>query len=412
MVGTRLEIASDAVLGEALAAQSVAGMDTLPAVQVDHVSKRFGGVVAVDGVSLQVAAGEFFALLGPSGCGKTTLLRMIAGLEVPSAGRIRVAGEDVSHRPAHKRPVHMVFQHYALFPHLTVTRNVGFGLRYQGIRGAEAELRIEEALSLVQLEGYGARLPSQLSGGQRQRVALARALVLRPKVLLLDEPLSALDQKLRREMQLELKRLQRSLGITFVFVTHDQEEALTMSDRIAVLNHGRIEQLDAAERVFERPVTRFVAEFMGAANFMAARVVEATGTAATVASDAGYRFTFPTPTPSRAGRSVRFIVRPEKLLLLPPGTSRSDLACMEVEILDRAYQGVSTVWTVQNRLGERLAVFEQNDQPPDGARLAVGGRATVCWHPRHTVVIDDHRQPDSAVTPPVAPAGRPAHAAT
>ncbi len=367
-------------------------MDSTPAVQVDHVSKNFGEVVAVDGVSLQIPAGEFFALLGPSGCGKTTLLRMIAGLEVPSAGRLSVGGDDVTDLPPHRRPVHMVFQQYALFPHLSVARNVGFGLRYQRVRGAEAARRVDEALSLVQLEGYGARLPSQLSGGQRQRVALARALVLRPKVLLLDEPLSALDQKLRREMQLELKRLQRTLGITFVFVTHDQEEALTMSDRIAVMNQGRVEQVDAADRVFERPRTQFVAEFMGAANFMSARVVESTGEAATVASDAGFRTTLATPAALSVGQPVRFLVRPEKLVLRLAPDEGMATACVEVEILERAYQGVSTIWTVQTRAGERLAVYEQNDHPPGERALVVGGRVFACWHPRHAVIIDSNDQ--------------------
>ncbi|CAA9396294.1 MAG: Spermidine/putrescine import ABC transporter ATP-binding protein PotA, partial [uncultured Phycisphaerae bacterium] len=275
---------------------------TAPAVRIANVSKHFraagaargaagaagaaGDVRAVDGVSLDIAAGEFFALLGPSGCGKTTLLRVIAGLESPTAGAVHVAGVDVTGLPAHRRPVNMVFQQYALFPHLTVARNVAFGLRYQRVRGAEAAARVRDALDLVQLPGYDDRYPGQLSGGQRQRVALARALVLRPRVLLLDEPLAALDQKLRREMQLELKRLQRSLGITFVFVTHDQEEALAMSDRVAVMNRGRVEQVDAAHRVFERPRTRFVAEFMGAANFMEAPADAAASRADAAASRA------------------------------------------------------------------------------------------------------------------------------
>jgi ABC-type Fe3+/spermidine/putrescine transport system ATPase subunit len=340
--------------------------DSRPAaVRIQNVSKHFGGgeVRAVDGVSLDIAPGEFFALLGPSGCGKSTLLRMIAGLETTTAGRLFVGDDDVSQLAAHRNPVNLVFQHYALFPHLSVENNVGFGLRYRGIRGEDARRRVEEALALVRLGGYGKRRPDQLSGGQRQRVALARALVLQPKVLLLDEPFGALDQKLRREMQIEMKSLQRSLGITFIFVTHDQEEALTMSDRIAVMNHGRVEQADAAERVFERPRTRFVADFMGAANFMETAV---------------------------DGEAATMVVRPEKLLLrAAPAGDGEALTSVPVTIDDRSYQGVSTVWTVRNDKGERLTVYEQNDEPPgDLGPLAVGGRAYVCWDPRHEVVLD------------------------
>jgi ABC-type Fe3+/spermidine/putrescine transport system ATPase subunit len=331
-------------------------MNDLPAVQVRDVSKVFGDTVtAVDAVSLDVAAGEFFALLGPSGCGKTTLLRMIAGLETPTAGRILVAGEDVTDVPPHRRPVNLVFQHYALFPHLTVEQNVAFGLRYQGIRGTDARNRVTDALELVQLPGYAARKPDQLSGGQRQRVALARAIVLRPKVLLLDEPFGALDQKLRREMQLELKRLQRALGITFVFVTHDQEEALTMSDRIAVMNRGKVEQLGTAEQVFECPRTRFVADFMGATNSL------------------------------RDG-AREFIVRPEKLRL--SDVPIAGLSCVEVTVDDRTYQGLSTVWTLRTADGSELTAYEQNAGSTDAARPAVGGCAFVCWHASHEVALE------------------------
>ncbi len=332
-------------------------MSDVPAVQVRSVSKVFADTVtAVNAVSLDIAAGEFFALLGPSGCGKTTLLRMIAGLESPTTGRILVAGEDVTDVPPHRRPVNLVFQHYALFPHLTVAQNVAFGLRYHGIRGTEARQRVTEALDLVQLPGYGARKPDQLSGGQRQRVALARAIVLRPTVLLLDEPLGALDQKLRREMQLELKRLQRTLGITFVFVTHDQEEALTMSDRIAVMNRGVVEQLGTAEQVFERPRTRFVAEFMGATNFL----------------NDGAR---------------RFVVRPEKLRL--SAAPIAGLSCVEVTVDERSYQGLSTVWTLRTADGLKLTAYEQNaGSAADSSRLVVGDRAYACWHANHAVELD------------------------
>ena len=342
-----------------------------PAVRIQNISKHFanGEVRAVDDVSLDVASGEFFSLLGPSGCGKSTLLRMIAGLETPTAGRLFVGNDDVTNLPPHRNPVNLVFQHYALFPHLSVEQNVGFGLRYHGVRdAAETAKRVAEALELVRLPGCGKRRPDQLSGGQRQRVALARALVLRPKVLLLDEPFGALDQKLRREMQLEMKQLQRSLGLTFIFVTHDQEEALTMSDRIAVMNHGRVEQVDVADRVFERPRTRFVADFIGAANFMET---------------------------TTDGRQGTFVVRPEKLLLrATPAAERERLDCIPVTIDDRSYQGVSTVWTVRNDKGERLSIYEQNDEPPgDLGPLKVGARAYACWDPRHVVVLENTGKP-------------------
>src|SRR5256714_155547 len=240
-------------------------------ISIVEVTKRFGDFTAVDRVSLEIRRGEFFSLLGSSGCGKTTLLRMIAGLQTPTSGRLLLDGQDVTDVPAYRRPVHLVFQHYALFPHLNVAKNVAFGLRYQRHVAKSDHVRlVEKALSLVQLSGFESRYPDELSGGQRQRVALARALVLKPQVLLLDEPLGALDQKLRKEMQVELKNLQRELGITFVFVTHDQEEAMTMSDRIAVMNAGHVEQCDAASTVFEYPRTAFVAQFMCAANFFAA----------------------------------------------------------------------------------------------------------------------------------------------
>src|SRR3954471_10596103 len=277
-------------------------------VEIDRVTKRFDGVTAVDGVSLAIRRGELFALLGPSGCGKTTLLRMIAGLEEPDSGTIRIAGADVTSVPAHRRPVNMVFQQYALFPHLTVERNVAFGLRYKSLpRAARAE-RVAAALALVRLTGFERRRPDQLSGGQRQRGALARALVLEPQVLLLDEPLAALDPNLRREVQVELKSLQRSLGISFVFVTHDREEALALSDRIAVMDHGRVEQVGSPVEVFETPETEFVARFLGATNLFTGEI---------------------------AGETVRFVVRPEKLALRAnpiPGEE-----ALPVTVVDRVY---------------------------------------------------------------------------
>ncbi len=359
-------------------------------VEISHVSKRFGDFVAVDDVSLSIARGEFFSLLGPSGCGKTTLLRMLGGFEVPTSGSISIGGVDMTRVPPFKRPVNMVFQHYALFPHLTVEENVAFGLRYQGLpRSAFAE-RTAGALALLQLAGFERRYPHQLSGGQRQRVALARALALEPQVLLLDEPLGALDQKLRKEVQVELKNLQRRLGITFVFVTHDQEEALTMSDRIAVMNRGKVEQVDRSPQVFEYPQTEFVARFMGASNFFTARVRDITegllalstlgGTEVAVKANGAVR---------RRGDEVRFVVRPEKLDLRSHDLSEHGIPSVPVTIEDRVYQGVSTVWVVRDGGGEQYLIYDQNERPfEEGGKFAVGRGAFMCWNPRHTVLVD------------------------
>jgi putative spermidine/putrescine transport system ATP-binding protein len=330
-----------------------------PSVEIREVTKRFGGVTAVDAVSLNVRRGELFALLGPSGCGKTTLLRMVAGLEAPSAGTIRIEGMDVTRVPPHRRPVNMVFQHYALFPHLTVAENVAFGLPYKGMPRAARSARVAEALALVRLQGLEGRRPDQLSGGQRQRVALARALALEPRVLLLDEPLAALDPRLRKEVQVELKGLQRTLGITFLFVTHDQEEALALSDRIAVMSHGRVEQVGTPAEVFERPATAFVAEFLGAENFFTA--------------EAG-----------------RFIVRPEKLKLRTEPPEEPGLAAVPVRIEDRVYQGISTIWIVRGERGERFVVYEQNDlSAGERPELTPGSPAFLCWDPRHAVALQE-----------------------
>ena len=366
-------------------------MATEHSVEIRGVTKRFGTVAAVDAVSLDIRRGEFFSLLGPSGCGKTTLLRMIGGFELPSEGEIRIDGADMTARAPYERPVNMVFQHYALFPHLTVEANVAFGLRYKGIDRDRQAGVVAESLALVQLSGFEKRLPHQLSGGQRQRVALARALALKPRVLLLDEPLGALDQKLRKEVQVQLKHLQRELGITFVFVTHDQEEALTMSDRIAVMNRGRVEQMDEAARVFERPATEFVANFMGASNFFAARVREAAGGSLALALAAGGEVRLPvngTGDPYRPDEAVRFVVRPEKLDLRARDLSAHGVPSVAVTIVERVYQGVSTVWIVRDDVDERFVVYEQNEKPfEEASRFAVGGRAFLCWNPNHAVMI-------------------------
>jgi spermidine/putrescine ABC transporter ATP-binding subunit len=364
-------------------------MDGEYSVEVRNVTKRFGDFVAVADVSLNIRKGEFFSLLGPSGCGKTTLLRMIGGFELPTDGDILIGGADVTHLPPYKRPVHMVFQSYALFPHLTVEENVAFGLRYKSeIKDQKSEIR--KALDLVQMAGFVERYPNQLSGGQRQRVALARALVLQPQVLLLDEPLGALDQKLRKEVQVELKNLQRSLGITFIFVTHDQEEALTMSDRIAVMNRGKVEQLDASAQVFEYPKTEFVAEFMGASNFFKGVVSSIADGLMSISHVAGVDVKVPTgKSVSQPNDEVRFVVRPEKLDLKARKLTGRDAVCVEVKIEGRVYQGINTVWIVRNATNDRFIVYEQNDKPfEEGGEFRVGGKAWMCWNPQHTVLVE------------------------
>jgi spermidine/putrescine transport system ATP-binding protein len=360
-----------------------------PSVEIQDVTKRFGEVTAVDGVSLAIARGEFFALLGPSGCGKTTLLRMIAGFETPGAGTIRIQGRDVTRIPPHRRPVNMVFQQYALFPHLTVAENVGFGLRYQRyqLKREEHGARIGEALELVRLTGLEKRRPDQLSGGQRQRVALARALVLKPEVLLLDEPLAALDPNLRREVQVELKALQRELGITFAFVTHDREEALAMSDRIAVMNQGRVEQVGSPAGVFEAPETEFVARFLGATNLFTAEVRRMEDGVLLLQLPDGTELTVPAAGPPRLRREpVRFAVRPEKLVLRAvPSPAEVSLA---VTVEDRVYHGASTEWIVRDRHGERFTVLSQNAGPAGEALpFAPGSPAFLGWDSRHSVVL-------------------------
>jgi spermidine/putrescine ABC transporter ATP-binding subunit len=295
-----------------------------PIIRIDRVSKYFGPIAAVDDVSLEIMSGEFFALLGPSGCGKTTLLRMLAGLEIPSAGSIMIDGEDMSRVPANRRPVNMVFQSYAVFPHMSVLDNVGYGLKVTGTPAAEARSRAAEALELVKLDGLGSRMPDQLSGGQRQRVALARALVKRPKVLLLDEPLSALDAKLREAMRLELVNLQETVGITFVIVTHDQEEALAMADRIAVMDRGAVCQLAPPPELYEFPASRFVADFIGSVNLFEGTVTEARDGAITVRVP-----TLPRPLvvvqdkKISPGTGVWVAVRPEKIDIAKDDGTRS-----------------------------------------------------------------------------------------
>jgi spermidine/putrescine transport system ATP-binding protein len=334
--------------------------DPAPAmVEIRGVTKRFGSFTAVDNVSLAVRPGEFITLLGPSGCGKTTLLRLLAGFETSDEGTILLDGADVSHVPPYRRSVNQVFQSYALFPHLKVRENVGFGLRMQGVPPAEAEGRVREAIDLVSLGELADRLPHQLSGGQRQRVALARAIVCRPKVLLLDEPLSALDAKLRHAMQLELKHLQRRLGLTFIFVTHDQEEALTMSDRIAIINRGRIEQLGDATEIYHRPRTPFAADFIGQANLLSVTVVGRNGTTARVRADEGLELTVASAELPEGTRSALVSIRPEKICI-----SKSWLNCenvFEARIEEEIFQGATDQLRLVTDQGTKLHALVANE---------------------------------------------------
>jgi putative spermidine/putrescine transport system ATP-binding protein len=334
-----------------------------PDVRLIGIRKRYGDVTAVDRLDLEVARGEFFTMLGPSGSGKTTTLRLVAGFERPDEGRIELGGVDVTRRPPYQRDVNTVFQDYALFPHMTVAENVGYGLRVKGVARARRRAQVEEVLERVRLGGLGARKPLQLSGGQRQRVALARALVNAPRVLLLDEPLGALDLKLRQEMQLFLKALQGELGITFVYVTHDQEEALTMSNRIAVFNHGRIEQVGTPEDVYERPATEFVAGFVGVSNLL-----------------------------ERGGR--RFTIRPEKIRLLeadaepPPGSQSEDGVVREV-----VYVGMVTRFVVTLDAGGELSVVRQNLETSSAEAIEISGRRVrLSWRPEHTFDIASEKE--------------------
>jgi putative spermidine/putrescine transport system ATP-binding protein len=331
------------------------------AVQLVNLTKRYGLTAAVDNVSLEVQRGEFFSLLGPSGCGKTTTLRLIAGLAEPDGGAVKILGDDVTDVPTNKRSIGMVFQNYALFPHMTVAENVGFGLRMRKVTRAEIVRRVAWALDLVRLGAVGDRFPRQLSGGQQQRVALARAVVIEPKVLLLDEPLSNLDAKLRKEMQLELRTLQRRLGITAVYVTHDQEEALTLSDRIAVMENGRVSQCAGPNDIYRRPANRFVAEFIGRVNLIRGTIEEHADGVVYSAED-GAVFAVPrtlVPAADPRGR-LNLVLRPESVQLDPPGGARQDGIRTKGRILRAIYSGAVTSYDLQVDGGSRLRAEEQN----------------------------------------------------
>src|SRR5256714_5508328 len=332
------------------------------ALKLQGVRKNYGQVAAVAGVDLVVDEGEFFTLLGPSGSGKTTLLRLIAGFERPDAGRIELGGRDVTNVPPYVRDTNTVFQDYALFPHMSVAQNIGYGLRVKGTGKGERENRVQRALEMVRLAGLGHRRPNQLSGGQRQRVALARAVVNEPEVLLLDEPLGALDLKLRQEMQIELKQIQKEVGITFVYVTHDQEEALTMSDRVAIMSSGQIEQIGSPVEVYERPATEFVAGFIGISNVLV-----------------------------RDG--VRFVVRPEKIRMLAEGEAApSGMTVEPGEVEEVIYVGMTTRYLVHLDRGEHLVAVRPNIDALVDAERFEGRPVRLAWTADHTFVLEKERQ--------------------
>jgi spermidine/putrescine transport system ATP-binding protein len=368
-------------------------------VRLVDVTKRFGDMVAVDRINLEVQDGEFFSLLGPSGCGKTTTLRMIGGFEQPTSGLIELQGEDVTWLPPFKRNVNTVFQNYALFPHLSIYENVAFGLRRKGIKDSEIKSRVTDMLKLVELPGFETRKPGQISGGQAQRVALARALINKPAVLLLDEPLGALDLKLRKQMQVELKRIQQEVGITFIYVTHDQEEAMTMSDRIAVMNKGMYEQLGDPESLYERPTTRFVAGFLGVSNLLPATT---NGTAdgyavVKLADDTQVRV----PSALVNGKTeIQIGIRPEKIRLSEPEKAPSNGNMLRGVIRDASYIGVSTQYIIEASGGTRLTVYEQNVERATKSELwSPGEQVVLSWAPDHSFVINEPA-PETAVEEP------------
>jgi spermidine/putrescine transport system ATP-binding protein len=363
-------------------------------IHLERVSKRFADVLAVDDLTLSIERGSFYAMLGPSGCGKTTTLRMIGGFEDPTDGRVFLGGDDVTERPPYKRDVNTVFQSYALFPHLTVERNVAFGLERKKLKRDEVRRRVGETLELVQLAGLDRRKPAELSGGQQQRVALARALVNRPRALLLDEPLGALDLRLRKQLQIELKRIQADVGITFVHVTHDQEEAMSMADTIAVMNHGKIEQSGTAAELYEGPRTEFVANFLGVSNLVDARLHEHNGALARVRTHDGAELHVPAERIGPHGSdAVRVGVRPEKVTLVPAGTDAPEGAnVLRGTVVVASFLGVSIQYLVRALGGEELTVFAPNVDGAEPEALAVGREVQLTWNPHHTFVVAKEQQ--------------------
>jgi spermidine/putrescine transport system ATP-binding protein len=350
------------------------------AVELSAVTKRFGEFVAVDDLTLDIYEGEFFSLLGPSGCGKTTTLRMIAGFEEPTEGDISVGGDPMRRVPPYRRPVNTVFQSYAIFPHLNVFDNVAFGLRRSGVKGEELHKRVTDACEMVQLSGFEKRKPSMLSGGQQQRVALARALVNHPEVLLLDEPLGALDLKLRKEMQLYLKNLQHEVGITFIYVTHDQEEALTMSDRIAVMNEGRVQQVADPPTLYELPRNRFVSDFIGQTNVFSGTVESVSGKRITLSTPSGKVEATAREAEVEVGAEAHAAVRPEKVRF---GSEGDNVSTARIQQL--VYLGVSTQYIAELPDGEKLVLYQQNSR--EDANPDIGEEVAVVWDARHCLIL-------------------------
>lgn len=367
------------------------------AVELKEISKVYKGqnnrdFLAVNNVNLNIAEGEFFSLLGPSGCGKTTLLRAIAGFDVPTSGEIFIHGQPMGDRPPFDRPVNTVFQNYALFPHLTVAENVAFGLQMDKVATSEIKTRVGDALALVRLNGLENRRPRQLSGGQQQRVALARALVKRPEVLLFDEPLGALDLKLRKEMQFELKSMQRQVRITFIYVTHDQEEALTMSDRIAVMNGGKVLQVGTPSEIYENPRSRFVADFIGETNFLTGKVMDSEGDRVQILVDETLPLSVQHDTPMARDRYVTLAIRPEKIMLYPPDTDKNH--CIPATVEDVIYLGTDTRFVVRLSPSSTIVVRRQNLQQERFNTSVIGQTVKVKLAPENIrILLEDAANP-------------------
>lgn len=368
---------------------------------LSSVTKKFGETIAVNDVSLQIESGEFFSLLGPSGCGKTTTLRIIGGFVFPSAGEVFINGDLMAETPPYRRPVNTVFQNYALFPHKTVSQNIAFGLQMKKISKAEIADAVERSLDLIQLRGYGERKPDELSGGERQRVALARALINEPSILLLDEPLSALDLKLRKQMQLELKELQRKVGITFVYVTHDQGEALALSDRIAVMNEGKVLQVGTPSEIYDSPQSRFVADFIGTSNFFDGVIVSSDGVLTEVLSEneKPFRFVCRHDETFQIDTAVTVVVRPERIMIsADPDQNKPN--CLRGVIQDESYLGTTVQYTVQTEyptpiivnlqlqgVSTSFASNEQNTDNPNSQRYQQGDTVYLHWIPENAMVL-------------------------